>query len=366
MSVGEQLIYSAAAPFEAARQVLILPEGHRSRRLHGHSFTAKMWAELPLGWSEFPGGEIEKLRSRLSAALAPLDYQHLNLRIDQPTDENLARWIRRQVDVPGLLKIGVLSTPHEGVDLDRHEHAHVWRRYVLQSAHQLPNVKPGHKCGRMHGHGFEVILHADQDLGTSAISVDYNHLDELWSPLHTELDHACLNDVPGLENPTSELISAWIWHRLKSELPELSWVTVYETASCGAHFDGNHYRIWKESTFDSALRLRYAPTGDRRRRIHGHTYTLRLHLSAPLDEVMGWAIDFGDVKDLFDPIFKRIDHHPLHEIPSLEDTDAASIAHWIKKQAEDRLPNLDRIDLFETPGCGVVLSWGELGPALPI
>jgi 6-pyruvoyltetrahydropterin/6-carboxytetrahydropterin synthase len=218
----------------------------------------------------------------------------------------------------------------------------------------------------MHGHGFEVILHADQDVGARAISIDYEHLDKLWAPLHAELDHVCLNDVPGLENPTSELISAWIWHRLKSELPELSWVTVYETTSCGAHFDGNHYRIWKESTFDSALRLAYAPNEDRRRRIHGHTYTLRLHLSAPMDEVMGWTIDFGDVKELFDPIFKCIDHHPLHEIPNLEDTDAASIARWIKMQAEERLPNLDRIDLFETPGCGVVLSWGELGPALPI
>ena len=71
-----------------------------------------------------------------------------------------------------------MSTPHEGVDLDRNDHAHVWRRYVLQSAHRLPNVKPGHKCGRMHGHGFEVILHADQDLGAREISVDYDHLDE--------------------------------------------------------------------------------------------------------------------------------------------------------------------------------------------
>ena len=162
------------------------------------------------------------------------------------------------------------------------------------------------------------------------------------------------------------MISAWIWRRLKPELPELSWVTVYETATCGAHFDGHHYRIWKETTIDSALRLTRAPEGDRRRRIHGHTYTLRLHLNAPLDTVMGWTVDFGDVKELFDPIFKRIDHHPLHELPGLTDPDAASLARWIKDQAAAQLPQLDRIDLFETRGCGAILSWGELGPALPI
>jgi 6-pyruvoyltetrahydropterin/6-carboxytetrahydropterin synthase len=198
------------------------------------------------------------------------------------------------------------------------------------------------------------------------MGVDYDHLDALWAPLHAQLDHACLNDLPGLENPTSEMISSWIWERLKPQLPELSWVTVYETASCGAHFDGRHYRIWKELTLDSAVRLVRAPDGDPRRRIHGHTYTLRLHLHAPLDQVRGWTVDFGDVKTLFDPIFKRLDHHPLHELPGLVDGDSASLARWIRAQAAPLLPQLDRIDLYQTRGSGVILSWGELGPALPV
>jgi 6-pyruvoyl-tetrahydropterin synthase len=58
-----------------------------------------------------------------------------------------------------------------------------------------------------------------------------------------------------------------------------------------------HYRVWKAFTLDSAVRLRHAPEGDARRRIHGHTFTLRLHLKAPLDQVMGWTVDFGDVKN---------------------------------------------------------------------
>lgn len=364
--MAEQLLYTAIANFEAARRVLILPEGHRSRKLHGHSFISEVRCALPEGWASFPGGEVEELRENLASTITPLDYNELNRELKQPTDENLARWVRARLTVPGIESVGVQSTRHEGVDLDNKDHAHIWRRYLFESAHQLPNVAEGHKCGRMHGHGFEVILHADQDLGTSEIGVDYDHLDDLWAPIYAELDHACLNDIPGLDNPTSEVISNWIWQRLKPQLPELSWVTVYETASCGANFDGKNYRIWKEMTLDSAVQLRRAPEGDKRRQIHGHTFTLRLHLHAPLDEVMGWTVDFGDVKQLFDPIFKRLDHHPLHEVTGLIDTDAANIAKWIKEQASPLLPQLDRIDLYETLGCGVILSWGDIGPALPI
>lgn len=362
----ERLLHVAAAGFESACRVTALPEGHRARRQHGHSYVANLRAALPDGWTSFPGGEVDELVARLEAAVAPLDYDDLNRHLEQPTDENLARWVRVRLAVPRIESVGVRSTAHSGVDLDARDHAHVWRRYVFQSAHRLPNVPPGHKCGRMHGHGFEVILHADQDLGARDLGVDYDHLDALWAPIHAELHHACLNDIPGLENPTSEMLSGWIWARLKPRLPELSWVTVYETASCGAHFDGAHYRIWKELTLDSAVRLARAPDGDPRRRIHGYTFTLRLHLHAPLDTVMGWTVDFGDVKALFDPIFRRIDHQPLHELPGVGDADAASLARWIRAQAAPLLPQLDRIDLHQTPGTGVILSWGELGPALPV
>jgi 6-pyruvoyltetrahydropterin/6-carboxytetrahydropterin synthase len=362
----EQLLYTAAANFEAARRVLLLPDGHRSKRLHGHSFLAEARCNLPEGWASFPGGEVDELREKLNATILPLDYIDLNSELEQPTDENLARWIRSHLDITGIESIGVQSTIHEGVDLDSKENAHIWRRYTFESAHQLPNVPLGHKCGRMHGHGFEVILHANQDLSNRAIGIDYDYLDILWAPIYAELDHKCLNDIPGLSNPTSEVISNWIWERIKPQLPELSWVTVYETASCGAHFDGHNYRIWKEMTLDSAVQLRHSPEGDRRGLIFGHTYTLRLHLHAELDRVMGWTVDFGDVKNLFDPIFKRLDHHPLHEIPDLEDTDIANLLRWIKNQSAPLIPQLDRIDMYETRGCGAVLSWGKNGPALPI
>lgn len=366
MTSGEHLWHCAAAGFEAACSVSLLPQGHRARRLHGHSYLAKLRAALPTDWAGFPGSEVSQLREGLAQCIAPLDYAHLNSLLEQPTDENLTRWVRERIGVPGVQQVGIQSTADSGVDMDADGHVHLWRRYRFESAHQLPNVPAGHKCGRMHGHGFEVILHADQDLGSGALSVDFDHIDALWAPIHARLDHTCLNDIDGLANPTSEMISSWIWSRLKPRLPELSWVTVYETASCGAHFDGERYRIWKEMTLDSAVRLQRAPDGDPRRHLHGHTYTLRLHLHAELDELMGWTIDFGDVKDAFAPVFARLDHHPLHELPQVADNDCASLARWIRAQCETTLPQLDRVDLYETRGCGVILSWAEEGPALPI
>jgi 6-pyruvoyltetrahydropterin/6-carboxytetrahydropterin synthase len=361
----ERLFHVAAAPFEAARRVSILPEDHRSRRLHGHSFLARVRAELPAGWAPFAGGETGALKAALERCVTVLDYRDLNEQLSVPTDENLARWVRECLEVPGIESVGIQSTHDQGADLDCAEHVHVWRRFRFEAAHRLPNVAEGHKCGRMHGHGFDVILHAEQDLGPEDMGVDFDHLGDLWAPLHKELDYACLNDIPGLENPTSEMLSAWLWKWVKPILPALSWITVYETASAGCHYDGQHYRIWKEQCFESALRLIKAPNGDARRRLHGHSYLLRLHLTAPLDQIMGWTVDYGDVKELFKPVHKRLDHHLLNELPRLNDADPASLALWMREEVAAQLPQLDRIDLHETPGCGAVLCWGDLGPTLP-
>lgn len=356
----------ATGAFESARHVDLLPDGHRCRGIHGHSFQATVFAELRDGWAPFPGGEVSALRVRMEQALEPLNYVHLNRVVDQPTDENIARWIRAQLGFKGIDRIAVQSTPSQGVDLDRDGMAHVWRRYKFQAAHRLPNVPMGHKCGRMHGHGFEVIVHANQDLGSRPLSIDYDHLDEIWSPLHHILNYTCLNEIDGLANPTSEIISSWLWERLKPVLPELSWVTVFETGSCGANFDGCNYRIWKDFTLDSAVQLKRAPGGMPESKIHGHTFKLRLHLSAPIDKVLGWTIDFGDVKAIFDPVFKALDHQPLHEIAELGDADTPSLAAWIFNTTRARLPELVRVDLFETDGCGSIIAQDLSGPALPV
>ena len=99
-------------------------------------------------------------------------------------------------------------------------------------------MPPGHKCGRLHGHGFEVIVHANQDIGTADLGLDYDQLDALWAPLHFELNYRCLNELQGLENPTSERLALWIWQRLKPDLPALSRIVIHETCTSGCSYSG--------------------------------------------------------------------------------------------------------------------------------
>jgi 6-pyruvoyltetrahydropterin/6-carboxytetrahydropterin synthase len=214
----------------------------------------------------------------------------------------------------------------------------------------------------MHGHGFEAVV--TTRIGVAEASHQAaDRLDEHWAPLHHLLNYACLNELAGLENPTSEILSRWIWDRLVKTVEGLASVKVYETASCGAHYDGQAHRIWKDFHIDSALRLRHAPAGHPLGRLHGHTYTLRLHLSAPLDEVRGWAVDFGDVKERFRPVFKALDHHALHEnLPGLDDGDPATVASWALARALEVLPQVERLDLFDSTGCGAIACSGDCHP----
>ncbi|MCW8932901.1 MAG: 6-carboxytetrahydropterin synthase [Gammaproteobacteria bacterium] len=369
----DQIFYLATMPFESACQIKILPETHPAAQLHGHSYTASI--RVPINGiqaaTEAMQEPVSFLKAHLQTTVDPLNYTFLNQHLDIPTDENLARWIHEKTDLKGIERVAIQSTHDSGVDLDKNGHAHIWRRFRFEAAHKLPNVPEGHQCGRMHGHGFEVILHANQDLDGSNVrncadmGVDFEQIDRFWQPLHQQLDYTCLNDIEGLENPTSEVLAHWIWEQLKPDFEQLSWVTVYETHTSGCHYNGDHYRIWKEQRFESALRLTHVAPGDKRRQLHGHSYLIRLHLTAALDEVMGWTVDYGDVKSLFKPIYEQLDHNQLDLLEGIEEADVTSLLYWIKDKMADSLPQLDRIDLFETPGCGAVLCWGEEGPALP-
>jgi len=360
----EQLLFMASASFESARFLPGYAEGHKLRRQHGHSFTARIRTENLSNLTDTATDPSNYLEQQLHNSIAELDYDLLNDHLANPTDAALAQWIQQRVKLPQHELIGVRSTPHQGTDLEAAGNTHIWRRYRFEAAHQLPNVPEGHQCGRMHGHGFEVILHVDLPQ-TDRENFDYATLDAHWKPLHEELNFTCLNHIPGLENPTSEALCGWIWQRLKQSLPNLSWVTVYETVTAGCHYDGNHYRIWKEQRFESALTLPHLSSSHPQAGLHGHSYLIRLHLTAALDPVMCWTIDYGDVKEIFKPVYQQLDHHLLNDIPGLESTDSGSITQWIKSQVADSLPQLDRIDLYQKPGCGVILNWGKHEPALP-
>jgi len=116
----------------------------------------------------------------------------------------------------------------------------IFKAFTLESAHRLPNVPAGHKCARVHGHSFRVEIHVsgpvDDHLGWV---MDFADVKAAFDPLYRQLDHHYLNDVPGLENPTSENLAKWIWQQLKPALPQLSAVVVHETCTSGARYTGD-------------------------------------------------------------------------------------------------------------------------------
>ncbi len=113
------------------------------------------------------------------------------------------------------------------------------REYRFEAAHRLPRVPAGHKCERLHGHSFrvEVAVFGAVDEETGWF-LDYAVLDERWAPIHDLLDHHYLNEVAGLENPTSENLARWLWRRLADELP-LSRITVFETCDARCEYEGD-------------------------------------------------------------------------------------------------------------------------------
>jgi len=373
--MAETCFLSVSDTFESARHLPELAQLHPEARRHGHSFRVSCRLPARPGSGEFAGAELDTASQHLRDLTQAITYQDLNALFESPSNTHLAAWFYEKLRALEPQALELASTFDQGVVLqpsaDKAAQAYAWRRFSFQAAHRLPHVPAGHKCGNMHGHGFEVVLHvALPGHGNShsalELSATNEAIDAAWEPLRQQLHYGCLNDIPGLENPTSEQISCWLWSRLVQVLPGLHLVTVYENASCGSIFDGDQVRIWKELTMDSALSLKHAPQGDGRRRLHGHTYVLRLHLAGPLDEVLGWTVDFGDVKDLFQPIFKRFDHKPLHEIEGLNDCDAVSLAKWLQAESSGLLPALNRIDLYPTRQQGVVLNWGSKAPAVSV
>lgn len=115
----------------------------------------------------------------------------------------------------------------------------IFKVFTLEAAHRLPNVPPGHKCARLHGHSFRIELQVSGEPGAdTGWIMDFGDIKAAFQPLYEQLDHNYLNDIPGLENPTSEHLSMWIWTQLKPRLPQLSEVTVHETCTSGSRYRG--------------------------------------------------------------------------------------------------------------------------------
>lgn len=115
----------------------------------------------------------------------------------------------------------------------------IFKEFTFEAAHHLPNVPDGHKCRRLHGHSFRVRLYLRGPVGEkSGWVMDFADLKAAFKPLYRQLDHHYLNEIEGLENPTSENIARWIWQRLKPALPQLSRIVLHETCTAGCEYRG--------------------------------------------------------------------------------------------------------------------------------
>jgi 6-pyruvoyltetrahydropterin/6-carboxytetrahydropterin synthase len=115
----------------------------------------------------------------------------------------------------------------------------IFRIFHLQCARRLPALPESHPCSRLHGHSFRVELTVsgavDPKLGWV---LDFADIEAAWQPIHAALDHRNLNDIAGLDNPTSENLALWLWQQLKPILPGLSQIKVMETHDSGCVYSG--------------------------------------------------------------------------------------------------------------------------------
>jgi 6-pyruvoyltetrahydropterin/6-carboxytetrahydropterin synthase len=116
----------------------------------------------------------------------------------------------------------------------------IFKTFTIESAHWLPHVPETHKCRRLHGHSFRIEIHLDGAVAAEKGWVcDFADITQAFRPLHDQLDHRCLNDIEGLDNPTSENLARWVWDRLKPSLPQLSGVVIRETCTSGCVYRGD-------------------------------------------------------------------------------------------------------------------------------
>ncbi|MGH8281725.1 MAG: 6-carboxytetrahydropterin synthase QueD [Gammaproteobacteria bacterium] len=115
----------------------------------------------------------------------------------------------------------------------------IFKIFHIEAAHRLPNLPASHKCSRLHGHSFRVEIHISGELQPDkGWIMDFADLKLAFTPVFDALDHRYLNEIPGLENPTSENLARWIWQRLKPSLSQLSKVVIAETCTTGCVYRG--------------------------------------------------------------------------------------------------------------------------------
>ena len=224
------------ATFNAAHFVPTYPD-EKGRRLHGHTFSVDVLLEGPVdseyGWLM----DFGQIRQAFSPIVERLDHSYLNEieGLEDHTVQTIGPWIfeRLKPSLPLLddVFVRVLGdleyTPRT---LLEDENLSLPERFsfTLESAHQLPRSGVTHKCSRLHGHSFRIEVAANSMI----------HLFPHLKRVHDRLDHRHLNEIEGLDNPTSENLAMWIWRLLREEISDLRLVVVRESPESACVYRG--------------------------------------------------------------------------------------------------------------------------------
>jgi len=116
----------------------------------------------------------------------------------------------------------------------------IFKAFSIEAAHRLPNLPDEHKCSRLHGHSFLIEVHVSGDIDdTTGWVMDFADISQAFKPVFEKLDHHYLNEIAGLENPTSEVLAKWVWQQLKPTLADLSSIVIKETCTAGCIYQGD-------------------------------------------------------------------------------------------------------------------------------
>ena len=118
----------------------------------------------------------------------------------------------------------------------------VYKTFAVEAARSLPNLSENHPCKKIHGHSFKITITVTGEInGHTGFVMDFADIDSAFSPIHEIIDHAYLNDIKGLDNPSSENLCRWIWPKLKNSLVGLKKIEIKETESTGCIYKGEEH-----------------------------------------------------------------------------------------------------------------------------
>tara|TARA_B100001093_G_scaffold484995_1_gene518928 strand:+ start:444 stop:800 length:357 start_codon:yes stop_codon:yes gene_type:complete len=115
----------------------------------------------------------------------------------------------------------------------------IYKNFFFDAAHYMPNFPKDHKYRKIHGHSYELKIHIHGDLtAENEWVMDLENINKHVDPLLKLIDHNLLNDIKGLENPTSENIAKWFWKELKKKIPSISKVEINRPRIGGCIYQG--------------------------------------------------------------------------------------------------------------------------------